>query len=388
MKKEILRLIEKETSGICFSSQKYSIDIDSPSTLIYDTEKEIIPDESGETEKQTSYINLSDKAERILNDEPLFKYFLDGSRRVYKIDDISYANKVYPIIAGQIGIGCCKRENRKILKQCYKRENVIVLPTDANVEGRRHEQFFENIRRQINEKSGFLKDKDIQVDKILYYTPDKDKFGKEDDFKDKAVAKIQDRMIELEKDLVAELVQGNLLNKDVYLIKDGSLEYKEYPSIKKDSRSYANIRNNYRYVVGVSKSFNPSLARTKDKKSMAKYIADLPIYSRTPAIKYASSHTGQEKFSIWYLRIRSSEHCQSPFDGVIKVEKLLTHEDEKEYGLDSEIINSISANLINERNPVCYGKDNRWANHLYPIYLTESFVKSKYLSNTFFLNMF
>ena len=47
-----------------------------------------------------------------------------------------------------------------------------------------------------------------------------------------------------------------------------------------------------------------------------------------------------------------------------------------------------TANIINERNPVCYGADRRWANHLYPIYVTESYVKSKYLGESMFLNLF
>ena len=72
----------------------------------------------------------------------------------------------------------------------------------------------------------------------------------------------------------------------------------------------------------------------------------------------------------------------------MKIEKILVTDDEQEKGLDSDEIDRISANLINERNPTCYGSDNRWANHLYPVYLTESFIKSKYLSDVFFLNLF
>jgi predicted nuclease of restriction endonuclease-like (RecB) superfamily len=41
-----------------------------------------------------------------------------------------------------------------------------------------------------------------------------------------------------------------------------------------------------------------------------------------------------------------------------------------------------------ERNPVCYGSDMRWANHLYPVYLTERYVKSHYLSTESFLHLF
>ena len=73
---------------------------------------------------------------------------------------------------------------------------------------------------------------------------------------------------------------------------------------------------------------------------------------------------------------------------LVKIEKILITEDEIENGLNSEEIDLITANIINERNPVCYGKDARWANHLYPVYLTENFIKSKYLSDINFLNLF
>ena len=45
----------------------------------------------------------------------------------------------------------------------------------------------------------------------------------------------------------------------------------------------------------------------------------------------------------------------------------------------SALIDSISAHLINEAYPVCYGKDARWANHLYPVYVTEAFCKSNFV---------
>ncbi len=381
--KEILSIIERETKGKCFRSQKYSIDTEKVSTIDYTEEKEIVVDKSGETEKQQGYIDLRKLVKDISKDKPLFKFFLDGSRRVYKIDDIAYDQKVYPIITGQIGVGCCRRDERKIKKLKVVNENVIVLPIDANPDNTRHEQYFENIKTKINLYTSSFNKININIDKILFYTPKKDQ-----DSKNLAVAKVQDRMIELEKELVSNLAKENYLSKDAYMVKDGSLEYKEYGSKTVNKYSYASIRDNYSAVVGISKSFNPSLARKKDKTSMAKDIAELPIYHRTPAFMYESEHTGNEKFAIWYVRIRSADHCQGPFDGVVKVEKILMKDTEQQKGLNTNEINLISANIINERNPVCYGNDNRWANHIYPIYLTETFVKSQYISNTFFLNMF
>ena len=91
---------------------------------------------------------------------------------------------------------------------------------------------------------------------------------------------------------------------------------------------------------------------------------------------------------MWYLRLRK-RHTDSPFDGVVKVEKMLVTQEEMSIEkIDSELVDLLSAYLINERNPVCYGSDNRWANHIYPIFLTESFVKSKCISAETFLHLF
>ena len=66
----------------------------------------------------------------------------------------------------------------------------------------------------------------------------------------------------------------------------------------------------------------------------------------------------------------------------------LTEEEIAKGGIDTDTVDLISANILNERNPTCYGTDRRWANHLYPVFLTESFVKSKYISTEMFLHLF
>ena len=70
------------------------------------------------------------------------------------------------------------------------------------------------------------------------------------------------------------------------------------------------------------------------------------------------------------------------------IDKMLSPNHAIENGIDSDVIDLISANIINERNPTCYGTDRRWANHLYPVFLTESYVKSKYISTEMFLHLF
>ena len=103
---KILQYIAQETQGECFTSFKYCYDNMATPHIEY---------EAGES----SYKNLKDYAEDVRDPKsrdmteraricqqgpPLFKYFLDGSRRVYKVDDIQYDKKVYPIISGQISV--------------------------------------------------------------------------------------------------------------------------------------------------------------------------------------------------------------------------------------------------------------------------------------------
>ena len=226
----------------------------------------------------------------------------------------------------------------------------------------------------------------IEFATILPYSPPKDqKNGK---MEDSGIARIQDYMIESEKEMVAELVKAGKLNQDNYLLKDGSLEYKPMKSGREDLRTLQKIKHNYKWVIGVSKSFNPESILDHTGKANANYIADLPLFHRTPVARYENaSYLGDVKFGVWYIRIRDKKYTRTPFDGVIKVEKIMMDE-EKDTGIDSEEIDLISATLINERTPTCYGTDKRWANHLYPVFLTESYVKSQYISTEMFLHLF
>lgn len=89
----ILDYIAHETNGKCFTSFKYCYDDSAAPNIEYGSSQE------------DSYINMKEYAESIhdpnvrdmrtiaqmaMQGPPLFKFFLDGSRRVYKVDDIQY----------------------------------------------------------------------------------------------------------------------------------------------------------------------------------------------------------------------------------------------------------------------------------------------------------
>ena len=386
---KILEIVAEQTNGKCYTSFRYCADdeIRVP-TLDFDSkEKEIsvVVKEFGETDTNlTKSKSLKLLADKLISGDPLFHFFLDGSRRTYKVDDIEINRNVYPIIAGQIGVACCQRVDPRQFKCAeFERNLVLSLPKAANPNGGDVTLFFNALTGKINKTKRLEKSK-IEFSKILSYDSSK----KEGDVKyeHKGIASIQDEMIETEKKIVAYLSTKNLINPDKYLIKDGSLQYA--PSKSSNFKELSKFKSHYKCVIGISKMFDPELCRDNNNKSNADKIAMLSNYHRTPAYKYKSERVGNVYFAVWYVRIRESKHTFSPFSGIVKVEKILITDEEIENGLDSQEIDLITANIINERNPVCYGKDTRWANHIYPIYLTESFIKSKYLSDINFLNLF
>ncbi len=156
---KLLKYIAKETDGECFTSFKYCYDAITTPSIEY-----------GEDEK--GYINLKNYAEDVHNPEPrdisqraaicqqgapLFKFFLDGSRRIYKVDDIQYDRKVYPIVSGQISVACCGREMKedntyKGFKHVYEESYpVLCLPVTANGAGEDNNVYFSNLCGKLNE---------------------------------------------------------------------------------------------------------------------------------------------------------------------------------------------------------------------------------------------
>lgn len=389
MSEKIMSILAEITGGKSYKAHKYGLDHSERPFIDYG-EDNIIWKKSGETNKNLkNYISLKNLSiELSRTDRQLLTYFLDGSRRVFKVDDIAYVQSsnrslIYPVVAGQIGVGCCKRENKLLFPEKFKREFVLSIPDIANADGKTG--FFPATAKKLN-NTPELKRLGIEFSTILPYPTAKISEAK---FEDRGTACIQDRMTQSEKDLVAELVREGKLNHNNYLVKDGSLEYRPTKEDRLDKKRYQIFKNNYNWVLGVSKNFNPEVCKDINGKSNPGFIADLPLYHRTPVARFENPKWFNDtEFAVWYIRIRDKSHTRTAFDGIIKVEKILVTQEEKDNGMDTELVNLLSAYLINERNPVCYGSDLRWANHLYPIYLTESYVKSKYLSSESFLHLF
>ena len=388
MSDRIMTMLADITGGKSYKAHKYGLD-HAERPLIDYGEDSVIWMKTAETTPHRKYVSLDYERKKVAaNGDQLLTYFLDGSRRVFKVDDIAYVSSggrrvIYPVIAGQIGVGCTKRVNKRLSCEKFKQEFVISMPDIANADDK--SGFFPATAQKLNTCPTLLS-LQIKFSTILPYRTARDQEKK---FEDKGTACIQDRMIECEKEVVAELVREGKLNQDNYLVKDGSLEYRPTKQDRADKQKYRRFLNNYNWVLGVSKNFNPEVCIDVNGKPNPGFIADLPLYHRTPVACFKNPDLlGDISFAVWYVRIRDQSQTRTPFDGILKIEKMLVTYEETEFGIDSELVDTLSAHIINERCPVCYGSDMRWANHLYPVYLTESFVKSRYLSSESFLHLF
>jgi hypothetical protein len=395
---KILDYIEKSSEGKfqCFKTKKMSLDAADNDTLAYDDKARVLTTSCkiAETNLKRQLVHsLRSSLNNKVLPPPIFRYFLDGSRHTYKVDDISIGKKIFPIVAGQIIVGCCERHDRDTFKKYGLKSKIVIAMPDYFDYDEGGDNFCRAYCERLNNEIksfAFIAERNIQIDKILLYnTENKNKESGKENYKNSAVAKIQNEMVDEEQLLVAELCSQNKLDGLHWLIKDGSLEYNPgYSNL--DLTQWNNLRANYQHVVGVSKQFDPELLKDYEGNSLAKTIANLKPFERTKVYLYPQSYqkngqTIEQYFAVWYLRLRKTDFRETHFSDVVKCEMVLMREDQK---LNSDDVDMISSQLIREAYPVCFGSDTRWANHLYPVYLTETFCKSHYFDTNVILNLF
>lgn len=370
---EIIELIEEYSGGTCFQTEKFALD------------HVVLPgyQDEGETFKSRKILETSRKGEKVSLDigqsvpaPSLFKYFLDGSRRTYKVVDFGTTDgKFLPIIAGQIGAAVCRRKKKSLRKELVQRENTIAIPNRVGDEFGTIAQEIPKIRVPRNHP------KNISIGQVLKYEADKT----ERRFEDLAIAQIQFAMQKMEVELIGKMVASSKLATNQMLMIDGSLQFS----------SISDKVAIFQHVVGVSKSFNPNISgllKGSSSRQIGSYLTNLRLGERSPVFEYEPDGNGRRnkkiKIGAWYLRIHPKDRVKRPLDGIIKVEKIATTKREQEDGFETDTINEISRSILQERNVTCYGNDARWASHLYPIYLTELLLKSSFVSDVFFLNIF
>ncbi len=125
--------IERATNGHSFDSHRYSLDDIDQSSIVYEDQREIVWKEYGETEKLRKPIYLKREADKRAGYPSAFCYFLDGSRRTYRIDDMAFGKNIYPIVVRQVGVGYTVRDERLSMHpvSATKPYIIVVLPDKA-----------------------------------------------------------------------------------------------------------------------------------------------------------------------------------------------------------------------------------------------------------------
>ncbi len=301
----------------------------------------------------------------------ILTFFMDGSRRVFRFSDIVLGDgRYFPVLAGQAGVAVLKRDiNGTInpLKNQVTYKNILVLPDTIDKSDR--EELTKALFASLKYASFFVTD----------YETGASGGNDSQDYINKGTKKILDQMHDLELYAVSQMMETRELRNDAMLVIDGSLQFRR-EVLKRNQFPVHQLAN----VIGISKSFTPSqpVAGMKKGKHLGAILQDLEFGHRTPVFK-AGEDSYANLLGVWYLRIRQRSKMTSPLQGVIKIE-VLANGTEKENGLDSDRVDQLSALILSERSVTPYGADDRWANHLYPIYLTESYLKSGFLSDVYF----
>lgn len=353
----------KGTGASCLPCDRVNLD--------YDRNREYADSEEHKATDQFEYPNPKHSAIDVrdldISIPSIFRYFLDGSRRTYKVADLLVNGRYLPLIAGQIGVAVVERRQNPtsyvpLHDFCYF-HNAIAFP-DKIVEKDDISFLQEHIQNSTGKK--FV---------LFQYNVKADR-----DPVELGIAKIMSYMADLELKAVQEMTKQQLLQTDAMLIKDGPLRYR-------------NIRNRgfdvvqFRNVLGVSKTFRPSFAvgKGRGKKDVGVITSELSKGQRTPVYKTIE----EDKFiGVWYLRLRDPERMSNPLQGIIKAECFAVDPIDEERGLESERITTLSMHLLRERNVTAFGTDNRWATHLYPIYMAENYIKANLISNIGFEALF
>lgn len=296
----------------------------------------------------------------------ILRYFLDGSRRTYKMADILVRGRYLPLVAGQVGVAVVARESGetrvKPVRDLCSFKNVLAFPDKFDTDDLK--VLSEQIRRET--RCEF---------ELLRYTVKEDR-----DPVDLGIAKIMSYMADLELTAVHALSDMRLLHSGSILVKDGPLRYKNIKGRGFDVTQF-------RSVIGLSKTFRPSFAvgTGRSKKDVGTITASLDMGERTPVFKTLEE---ERLIGMWYLRIRQRQRMTNPLQGIVKVEMYAIDDRESQDGLDADRVRTISAHLLRERNVTPYGLDSRWASHIYPVYAAESFIKANFLSDIRFEAMF
>ena len=182
----------------------------------------------------------------------ILRFFLDGSRRTYKIADIILDGRHYlPVVAGQIGVAVVERSDNGKTVQPLRRfcrfVNSIAFPDSIGSEE------LSELQTEVN--------RHVPVPfKLLRYQAKPDDPSR--DPTDLAVAKIMSEMHDIEIQAVREMEEEQYLNDPCgMLVIDGPLRFKKKFDLVQ-----------FRNVLGLSKTFRPTFTIGKGNSARGRWL--------------------------------------------------------------------------------------------------------------------
>lgn len=290
----------------------------------------------------------------------LFRYFVDGSMRTTNAGHIvDSENRYLPIFIAQIAVAATRLSKDGFLVEEYRNRNVFFLP-DTFSETDKVEA--ERLVRDAASSSRWPLTLDFDCYVLEPQTEPLDAARK----------KVLSGMHEMEIDLIKDLADSEKVTRDDMLMIDGSLQF------------YGNVdraREAFRNVVGVAKSFDlhQRIGSGRNTKQIGVLVAGLKNRYRTPARKIAVTRTNLV-IGAWYLRLHSAENLAglAVDDGVVKLELFPDGGVGDQRPIATDRCDLISRNVLALRHPTTPSTDPRWASHLYPIYLTERYIRTRF----------
>ncbi|MCX7688991.1 MAG: hypothetical protein N2045_13580 [Fimbriimonadales bacterium] len=285
----------------------------------------------------------------------LFRYFQDGSYRNYFLGNLLEHDRETPVLFAQIG--AC---------QLYRNDDGSVKPIAERVKPYLFlalDRVSESVRNAliITAQANGVEVVDLQ---------EEDELGQRNplDLRLHAQNKVRFKMHEQEVALALE--QLNALEKDTWLVVDGSLQFRPLLSSFSDDSPIPRL-------IGVAKNFRKDPLFTigkgvrQQRFTLHRLLSGLDTWHRTAVFGARGG-----KVVFWYLRLRPQGQLDYPLMGVIKVELV----NPSKQCVDTALIDSLSQALLAERNATPHGVDRRWHAHLYPIYLAERYVQNRLMT--------
>lgn len=297
------------------------------------------------------------------NDPLLFRFFIDGSQRItnagYVVDT---KNRYLPLIIAQIGVATTELEDSRLQLKHYDSTNILLFPDSFSDE---------DLADAESAACEAAKDSRLPLDLSFdrYEVDDTDSRPPVD----RARARVLHKMHRMEVDRIVSMAKAGAISREALLLIDGSIEF--YFDMDRHKEAFRN-------VVGVAKSFD--LHRPYQSGSSAErvgtLISRLPAGHRTPA-----RGTPHRNLTIasWYLRLHGRSRMASleyP-DGVVKIEVFPDDPSHESPTMDAARCNRISEHVLALRAPATPNIDARWASHLYPVHLTERYIKTQFRSD-------